>query len=403
MNKVIVIGCFVPGLSVVRALGEKNIPVVAISYSANDIAQLSRYVSEVVHIPHPEKEPERMIDCLTANGERWHGSLILESADLISIPLSQHKQTLSQHYRVVTPDWSVLNRFINKEVTYDLAEQCGVPHPKTFAMASAEDWERVSGIQFPCILKPARSFEFVNMFHVKNFKVGNLPELREKFQLCMDAGFPILLQEIIPGPDANLFKLQGYINSKGQMVGKFFHRKLRQSPPHFGVMRVGISTERYAEVEELTERLLCPVNYRGYFSIEFKKDPRDGQLKLMENNCRLPRCGMLATASGVNYPWLIYMDLVENQQVDIKEYRVGTYMIELYADLSNSLFHHREEDISLADYIRPYIARHKEFSDLDFRDMRPFWRLTEQKLNNVFRKVPRVLHIRSLATAEEAE
>ena len=33
------------------------------------------------------------------------------------------------------------------------------------------------------------------------------------------------------------YKMQGYMNSKGNVVGKFFVRKLRSNPPRFGVAR----------------------------------------------------------------------------------------------------------------------------------------------------------------------
>ncbi len=387
MDKVIVVGCFVPGLAIIRALANKGVHIIAMTYSENDIAHLSRYVSEVVHVPHPEKEPGQFLECLLSNAQHWEGALILETADHTACVLSQHKQELSKHYRIVTPDWEVFEKFIEKENTYALAKQRGVPHPKTQQLHSIADVEERPDILFPCILKPIRSFEFVNRFQVKNFMVHNEAELKEQFLRCMEAGMPMILQEIIPGPDENLYKLQGYINSRGSMVGKFFHKKLRQNPPHFGVMRIGVSTEKYPEVGDLTERLLCPANYRGYFSIEFKKDPRDGQLKLMENNCRMPRSGMLALASGINFPWIIFQDLVKNQQMDVTEYRVGTYWVELYTDLSNSIFHHREEDISLREYVRPYLAPNKTFADLDFHDLRPFLELTSQKLRGGWKRL----------------
>lgn len=380
MDKVIVIGCFVPGMAIIRALANKGLHIIAMTYSKNDIAHRSRYVSEVVQVPHPEKEPERFLECLLSNARRWEGALLLESADHTAHVLSMHKKELSQHYKIVTPDWEIFEKFIEKENTYALAKQHGIPHPKTQYPQTVADLDERGEILFPCILKPVRSFEFVNRFQAKNFVVRNETELKERFQRCMEAGIPMILQEIIPGPDENLYKLQGYINSRGKIVGKFFHKKLRQNPPHFGVMRIGVSTEKYAEVEYWTERLLCAVGYRGYFSIEFKKDSRDGQLKLMENNCRLVRCGLLATASGVNFPWIIFQDLVKNQQLDVTEYRIGTYWIELYADLSNSIFHHGDEDIRLSEYIRPYLARDKAFADLDFHDLRPFMELTSHKL-----------------------
>ena len=403
MDKVIVIGCGVPGYGVIRALANRNIEIIAMTYARKDAAQFSKYVSEVVNIPVPEQDEDKFIELLTRNALKWGGALIVETSDNTSVALSKHKEVLSKYYRLVTPDREVHRFFLEKEKTYELAKECNVPIPRSIRLSRLEDIQKSSEIQYPCILKPVRSFEFVSRFMVKNFEVNNESELIEKAKLCLDAGIPMLLQEIIPGPDENLFKLQGYINSQGRTVGKFFHRKLRQHPPHFGVMRVGISTEAYPEVEQLAGRLLNHVNYRGYFSIEFKKDPRDGQLKLMENNCRLVRCSLLATASGVNHPWIIYQDLLNNQQVDVTDYKVGTYWIELYADISDSLFFHTEENINMSDYIRPYLARNKAYADLDFHDLKPFMELTRQKTRNASQKIFGRLHLLPSRTAMEAK
>jgi predicted ATP-grasp superfamily ATP-dependent carboligase len=398
MNKAIVVGCGVPGYAVIRGLAHWDIEIIALSHSKDDIAHLSRYVSEVVHITRPDKDEEQFISVLLQNVSRWKGALILETNDNAAVVLSRHKEMLSKYYRIATPDYKVLDIFIEKEKTYALAEECGVPFPKSYALNSWDDLEKIQGLLYPCILKPIRSFEFVARFHTKNFKVENDRELREKFKLCLEAGQPVILQEVVPGADDNLYKMQGYVNSQGKMVGKFFYRKLRQNPPQFGVLRVGVSTERYPEVERLTEALLVRTNYRGYFSNEFRKDPRDGQLKLMENNCRMPRSGMLAIAAGVNFPWLIYEDLVLNKQEDVTDYKVGTYWIDLYPDISNALWRRKEERISFRDYVRPYLSRNKVFAELDFRDRKPFWRLvsivwTPEKLRNVLRKLLRRFHL----------
>ena len=182
-----------------------------------------------------------------------------------------------------------------------------------------------------------------------------------------------MVQEIISGPDTNLFKLQAYINSKGKMSVKFFWNKIRQHPPMFGVGRVGISTERNEEVEELSERLLRKANYRGYFSIEFKKDPGDNQLKLMEVNVRMPRNNMLATSCGVNFPWIIYTDIVENKQIEIENYTKNLYWIELYIDIFNIIFHRKKENFTFRDYIRPYLSNRKVFA---VDDLMPFIKQT---------------------------
>jgi predicted ATP-grasp superfamily ATP-dependent carboligase len=370
-DKVIVMGCSLTGYAVIRAFAKRNIHIIAMTYEKRDVAQLSKYVSEIVQSPSPDDE-EHFITCLIQNADRWAGALILETADSAAIALSKNKEVLSEYYRIATPDWDVLRIFIEKEKTYALAKQHDIPHPKSIPLFRLEDLKGISDILYPCILKPVRSSEFTSRFHVKNFEINNDRELKEKFKICLDAGQSMILQEIIPGPDDNLYKMQGYVNSHGMQVGKFFYRKLRQHPPHYGIARVGISTDRHPDVERLTEELLSRANYRGYFSNEFKLDPRDDQLKLIENNCRMPRSGMLALACGIDFPWLIYQDLVLDQQSDVAHYQTGTYWIDFWTDIYDSLFRRKDEEIPLRDYIGPYLARNKVFSDLNFRDLRPF-------------------------------
>jgi D-aspartate ligase len=380
-DKVIVLGCSLTGYAVMRALAPKNLHVIGITYSKRDVAQLSRYVSEVVQSPAPADE-EQFVACLLQNADRWAGALILETADNAAIVLSKNKEILSQYYRIATPDWNVLSIFIEKEKTYALAKRYDIPHPKSIPLFRLEDLREISEVLYPCILKPVLSTPFTDRFHAKNFEVHNDRELEEKFKLCLGAGIAVVLQEIIPGPDDNLYKMQGYVNSQGKLVGRFFYRKLRQHPPQFGVARVGISTDAQPDVERLTEELLTRANYRGYFSNEFKLDPRDGEFKLIENNCRMPRSGMLAIASGINFPWLMYQDLVLNQQCDTTDYKVGTYWIDFWTDLYNSLFRRKKEDIRLRDYMGPYFARNKVFSDLDFEDLKPFFRVAYQAISS---------------------
>lgn len=387
-DRVIVIGCSLTGYAVIRALADKNLDLIALTYTKRDVAHLSRYVSEVARCPAPEDEKD-FVACLMENARRWEGALILETADDAAVALSKNKQKLSRFYRIATPEWQVLSLFVEKQKTYALAREYGIPHPRSIPFSRWEDLEISSEILFPCILKPVRSSEFSSRFHAKNFEVHDPDELREKFRLCLEADQSMILQEIIPGPDDRLYKMQGYVNSRGTLVGKFFYRKLRQSPPRFGIARVGISTARDPEVERLTEELLRRANYRGYFSNEFKLDPRDGQLKLIENNCRMPRSGMLAIAAGVNFPWLMYQDLVLDRQSDVADYRVGTYWIELWSDLFNSLFRHRDEDLRLRDYAAPYLSRNKVFADLTFRDPKPFRALVFQNVRHYGRKAYR--------------
>ena len=378
MKRVLVIGCYIMGLGVIRALHLKNIDVVAMHYEKTDVAHLSRYASERVRIPHPGKEAKEFINFLVTNAHRWRDSLILPTDDYAASSVAKNKDILSRYYVVGSPDWDVLSLFMEKEKTYKLAAECGVPHPKTFTPDNFQELREIeNNITYPCILKPVRSHEFKSVFDRKNFEVNEASELLEKFKLCLEANQPVLVQEIIPGPDTNIYKMHTYMNSQGVLVGKFFMRKLRSNPQPFGVARVIVSEKPDMETEELGEILLTSAGYKGgFYSIEFKKDPRDNKLKLMEVNTRMPRVNWLATSCGINFPWLIYMDLMENQQIDIEDYKENYYWIDEYADFYNAIFRHRQENIKFSDYLKPYLSRNKVYALFSLSDPVPFLKQT---------------------------
>jgi predicted ATP-grasp superfamily ATP-dependent carboligase len=181
-----------------------------------------------------------------------------------------------------------------------------------------------------------------------------------------------MVQEIIPGPDSNLYTYTVYINSEGYISAKFFRRKIRQNPPQFGVGRVVISHDRIPQLEEFTEIILKEVGFTGIAGAEFKKDSRDNKFKLIEINARMTRNNWLPTYCGVNFPWIIYMDLVEKKQLEVTDYKRDVYLIELCEDIANTIFRRKEDNLGFRDYVKPYLSRDKTFADVSSEDLVPF-------------------------------
>ena len=376
MNKAIVIGCHVNGLGVIRSLALKNIHVIALHYDKTaDFAQTSCHVSESVESPHPGKEEKEFIDFLLRNSDRWKNAILFETNDDAAIAVSKHRNELQQHFHVVIPDWSVLRTLIVKRETYQLAKECDVPYPTTLFPASQDDLEKFKNeISFPCILKPIVSHLFFSEFASKSFKVNNFDQLLAKFDFCSRSGHDVMMQEIIPGPDSNIYQCMMYIDSQGVSRSAFNTKKLRQNPPHFGVARVAISDMIYPEMVKHTERMLARIGFHGIVHSEFKKDPRDDVFKLMEINGRISRSNWLTTYCGMSFPWIALKDLSNNEKLSVNDYKKNLYWIELSKDISNSIFHHRDENISLREYIEPYLSKDKTFADISRTDWKPFFK-----------------------------
>jgi predicted ATP-grasp superfamily ATP-dependent carboligase len=105
------------------------------------------------------------------------------------------------------------------------------------------------------------------------------------------------VQEIIPGPESSITLFAGYVDSGGALRQSFTARKLRQYPAGFGSASLVIS-EPNSETLAICERFLPAIGYRGVCGVEFKRDLRDGRLKIIEINPRPTLWFQLSHAAG---------------------------------------------------------------------------------------------------------
>ncbi len=369
-TKVIILGCQHGGLAIARTLGKRGIYVVGVTHDKTEFGLCSRYLKETAICPHP-KERRAFVDFLLKRVDIWANALLLETSDNFMLALSQYKAELSEHYRLIAPDADIADIFIEKDKAYALADTVNVPHPNIFKPENLEELEAIANrILLPVMIKPVVSHEFVQIFNTKLFICETFDELRAYFRRTLEVNQSVIISEIIPGTDyRTMEKVQLYINTKGDISAEFFNIKLRQSPPMYGRMRVGKSTPVNQEVLELSRRLLKQINYHGYASVEFKRDYRDNQLKLMEANIRQPLSSNLAIACGVDFPWIIYQDLIMDKQVRIDQYHENTYLIDLTDDVLN--FIRLDPSKNIIRFLQPYFGR-KTFMILDWRDMKPY-------------------------------
>jgi predicted ATP-grasp superfamily ATP-dependent carboligase len=376
-HPVIIIGCGVGGWGAMRSLAMvPGLRCVALSPSRTEMGWGSRYAAEFHVCPHPDTEEAAFIEFLMAHAREWEGALLLPAGDLMAMALSKHKETLEKAYRVAVGPWDAMRRFLEKDQLQHLAAEAGVPMPGAVRLSPGETrLPAIDHLQYPVWIKPSNSARFVRQYGRKGFLAADRAMLEGVLHRLRDAGQPLLLQEVILGGDDRYELISVYVTREGKPAAISHQRKLRQHPPGFGVMRVGYSVDQNPEAEELAGRLLRAVaGYRGLVYFEFKRDPRDGRLKLIEVNVRVARFGMLPTASGANYPELMYRDLVLGERDLVCRSRGGVWWIELLPDLYYTFFHRDGRQYGWADKLRPYRARHKVFGDFDRRDWRPFLR-----------------------------
>jgi D-aspartate ligase len=370
MTTAIVVSGATHGLGVVRSLGRQGVPVTVVSYDKRDIAPSSRYVREVVPAPHPDKDEAQFVKVLLEIAHRCPGSVLIPASDAALGTVARHKTSLEDAGLIVASDGAeVTETLLNKATTFALARSAGVPSPATVAVSDEDDVRRYcESAEFPAVLKPELSHIYRELVGVKWSRVDNAEEALRAYAVARSHSLEVVLQELIPGDERCGAVYNSYFWN-GEPLVEFTSRKVRNSPPDTGSPSVVVS-EWMPEVAEQGRRLLRAAKFSGYSCTEFKRDPRDGEYKVMEVNARHNLSSLLATRCGVNFPWLQYQHLVDGTLPVQRDYEQGVYWIDVTRDLQNVGYYLRRPGYSLNDFVEPY-RRSCIFAVLDRHDIGP--------------------------------
>ena len=347
-----------------------GVPVIVVQYNKGDMGQVSKFVKEIVHAPHPDESPDRFIETLVVCGKKYPQSLLIPADDETLQIVSRNKKDLSRYFTVTCTDWEITELFLNKRKTYALAEKSGVQVARTYVPTSVDDLNAYArGMEFPCIVKPCFSHRYYEIFRKKMVIVNDMDQMIAAFREASDAGIEVMVQEFIPGDDQQGVNYNSYF-ADGTPLVEFTAFKVRLSPPIIGIPSVVVS-RHVPEVLYLGRKILVAMNYEGYSCTEFKRDARDGVFKLMEVNGRHNRSTSLAVRCGINFPWIQYRHLVGKEMSGHRTARSGVYWIDEFKDVPKIFAGAQERSTSYSKFFLPYIHPHV-FSVFNWSDPLPF-------------------------------
>jgi D-aspartate ligase len=324
----IVIGGDENGLSVVRSLGRQGVPVYALGCS--DTVRHSRFVrwASANRDPSRQARPQaEWLEWLTGEGTGMApGAVLLACNDNALEVITRNRSALERHYVIGEGYDEAALAMLDKVTTYELAARAGVPAPRIWRIDSRRELEAaLPELTYPCALKPRQSHLFSRHFEVKLLVARSEPELLERFDEVDRLGLQVLLTELISSADDQHWSYWTYVDRTGRRLFHFTKRKLRQYPIHFGMGTCHISVHS-PEVAELGSRFVEGAGIRGIAIVEFKRDPRDGVLKLMECNARFPKATDISVRSGIDFPWLVYSHLTGRPLPRTDTFRKGVQL-----------------------------------------------------------------------------
>lgn len=340
----VVIGGYVNGLGVVRALAARGVCAAVVTTQPFDIAQRSRHCA--AHHPVPGATPDALAELLDRRARDWRGWALLPTNDEAVEALAAHHERLaSLGYRVLAPPPDVARAFLDKRVMLEAVRGVGAEAPRVYAAGDDLD--------FPVLVKPVAGHRFAARFAAKLLVAHDRAELDS--HLARVAGEEVQVVERIPGEDSRIYAHCTYIAGDGEPLGGITIRKLRQSPPFFGVARLAeVATDPPPDLSEITVELLRRVGHRGPAIAEFKLDPRDGRPKFIEANGRAVLYNALLRRAGLDQTGIAWAEHVEGRRERAKPNGWPGAWVNLHADLLYTLLRRREQRLTPREFAEPY-------------------------------------------------
>jgi predicted ATP-grasp superfamily ATP-dependent carboligase len=340
------------GLGLIRSLGEAGVPVVALDSHPDAIGLSSRYVVAALVCPDPGGAEPAFIEFMGQLGRRLGSPGVLfltRDQDLSTV--SRNQALLERYFRFPFVGWEVLKQIVDKRGQYAVAQDAGVPLPTTLFPENETEVRSVAwSLPYPVIIKPAYHASFSERFGVKGFLANNSDETLTLYRRGVEHGYDMMIQEVIPGGPERLYTYGSTLDPEGKPLAQFTGRKLRQNPSRFGTCRLGECV--YApQVAELGLRLLRALGFWGTSQVEFKLDPRDNVLKLIEVNARNYQWQHLSTVCGANLAHAAYLHALGEPVRPVEANAYGRRWILAASDVALSLREWARGQIRLVDWL----------------------------------------------------
>ncbi len=354
-------------VSVARSLSRAGARVYALGDEASPV-RWSRHCDTFV-VAAGEHVQERTLEWL-ASGPR-EGVVLPCDDDGLEL-VARHRATLAGlGYLPIEADDEVLLAMLDKQRTYALARGLGIETPFTFVPGSAAELESlVDEIGFPCALKPLHSHVLArHLPRVKALRADNPEELRRQFARVQALGVDVMLTETIPGAEDAFCSYYAYLDERGEPLLHFNRHKLRQFPTGFGSACYA-TNEPNREASELGLRFFQGVGLRGIGNVEFKRDARDGRLKLIECNARFTAADRQLQLCGLDLPLFAYSRLTGRPLPPVETRRTGVRLWHPIQDARAFLSLRRQGELTFGEWARS-LAHRQHFPVASLSDPLP--------------------------------
>lgn len=349
-------------LGVVRSLGAAGVPVTLLVQHESSVVARSRHVGRRVAMPAVSADDAVRLDALrrAAAAERSRPALFIGGDHGLRF-VTRHRAAIAEVAELDLAPPEVVEACLHKDRFAPLAAAAGVPVPATLSAPSAAALaERIHTLTFPVFVKATHRSHWEGIpasviAQPKGFRVDTPAALLRLYEALAASGMPgavsaTIVQEYVPGPDDAHYDVHAYRDPDVGVTRAFVGRKLRIYPPHAGIGAYVVSAWEPAAAAAATA-ILDALDYAGIANMNFKRDERTGEFRLLEINCRYSMWTELPMRAGCNMPLAGYAAMT-GQRLPPARQRDGVAWWDLHRDLSALRTYRREGGWPWGEYLR---------------------------------------------------
>jgi predicted ATP-grasp superfamily ATP-dependent carboligase len=303
-------------LAVARSLRRYGV-VVRVFTHAESIVRYSRSPAEVQFPAAGEPWPD-FWDRVLCRPD-LHGSIVLCCSDDAMMFVAGNRQRYEGNFVFEENRPELQLQLLDKQATIELARSTGIDTPAVYygrERIAELDW---AALRYPLLVKPIHSHLYQKRFGAKLKMVANADQLDRHLAEVRTCGVDVMLCEFIPGPDCLLCSYYSYFDERGAPLFHFTKRVIRREPENFGAGCYHM-TDDVPDAVAAGLRFFQGIGFRGLANVEFKRDLRDGQLKLIEANARFTAAHQLLVSCGMDTARIVYDRLAGNEVCIPRDY-----------------------------------------------------------------------------------
>lgn len=331
----------------------------------------SKYFDEKYLTCSSAHEPDAFYTFLVNYLKKTHVDVVIPMSDDSAVFLAKNQNELLSYTTFSIPSYENFMQGYDKNQLMKVCKELGVAHPMTIDLA--EDYD-LAGMIYPAIIKPnlttgGRGMSIVN----------NQEELEAIIEPTVAKYGKSHVQEFVPAGGRQI-KVQLLVDDSQNLLCSSVMCKKRMYPVKGGssCCNVTIGNE---ELVSTCLKVLKAIKWRGFADFDIIEDPRDGSLKIMEINPRIPACIKSTIAAGIDWGEAVVKKAL-HQPVQKYNYREGVVLRYLGFDVL--WFLKSSERFKANPSWFKFFGSNVSYEDVDIADIKSFIMGTYGNIKKLF-------------------